>query len=1406
MSSDARSAQVDAVLAVCLWPTNDGNALLLRCQVMMAADHRCAGLGVDTWTVHLDRSEGEPLGLDLRADTLEVQDIPIGLVGDWNVANPTLAVRVGDRIVQANGHSESDQILAACAECYGVLEMVFARGDDQNSVLQALRSARMRQHRACFLVVGVASPADRAKLALKIVELCFRMPAVGDEVHETGMISPTRVLLCSRHGQPDGEGIDAEVAVWPFGQTQKRSCLGRTFDAAIIYDADEMMPETLWATTETVRGGGPIVLVVPRRPSETELAGVFAGERDEEGGQRHALFARLVHTLWEDRACLVLDAELCPYSGGLAEDSRPPPDKAFEGRLVEDRMDAKSGEKELADKAGANAVSTLLNLAATMDQRRTMVSVLLAIRKLASAGNVSTAISHGANARARAPAQRSPKRSEMMPRLPMRGDDDTDAQPHMSKMGDVLPSSLPCSSCSKPRSTASSCVSAADTGSSKTIFVTGRRGRGKSYVAGLVLAGALGLPPDPSSKAVATAAVVSAPEGENMQEVLFAAQVGLTALGWACAEGLELRKAGIPRGFYLLPADSAAAVIPVHVASASSTPILLTALASMGHSVCLVVDEAASVHVPELRAVLAAPATVALLVGTLTGCEGTGGALAFKVLAGTGDGGTWEPQAEPSSALAAASGSSKVMWFTLEQPIRYGNGCPVEQMFYKLLFFGASADRPLRPLDPVVGVDCLAGRVFMLEVNKLTSHEHQEFAHGIVTLLQAHYRTSASDITNMLGQNYMRTFVLLPNSDKARTTPVVVMLCILESPTLMPEENTAGASRISRMRLTTFAVETDYHELMLGAAPGIRIARIVCDPRVRSRGFGSQAVRELCNCLQVQSPDQNSFAVEAPAGTPLRRFGASDVLDAVWMSVSFGATRQLVRFWGRLDFVPAVLSPTPNPQTGEVSIVMILALRSASAALRDALPALGPEFARRFLRGMSRDFSDMSPALAADILAVAVPQAARASLASSSRTDAATASWASCLKGTRLMQSSSHSDSAGAIRTASLRCWRPNPTDAGRLERLAASQSPQGHLAHARDMTLALAEAYFGGELAPLRLSRVDEELLLALGGKGLSADVAAREVGLASGNLAALGAQRVAREVSYRLGRCLAKELHLTAIWDGNHSEQLEVWLPPLHELMCFQHEALDLSGQARSTPNQSCANDATFNRLAASAQTLSCPPRVAANWVYPVEGDAGELTLEPQPCPYGCVGWTIALRCFHTWYRKAWPFHDFPVRLEIPVSLVGTPPSPDDVRVSLTFWDVSVPELMHGSFWGRAWLPQLDEPAEGIWRETLSLPLHAPPGAGSRARQGQGQIRLDVSWKYPQNVTCGDGVVALQRGKGSLVLERPTFDPGGCWDVPASFRFDVRVLHEVCTATSRRPGGGVYMRLRAKQNRPKG
>jgi len=97
-------------------------------------------------TVKIDRSDGSELGLVLNTNTLVIESITDnGLVAAWNIAaqDPGTMLRVGDRVLAANGHSSPVAILAEC-EKQAVLNLLFSKDSCKRRISRTRPHSRSR--------------------------------------------------------------------------------------------------------------------------------------------------------------------------------------------------------------------------------------------------------------------------------------------------------------------------------------------------------------------------------------------------------------------------------------------------------------------------------------------------------------------------------------------------------------------------------------------------------------------------------------------------------------------------------------------------------------------------------------------------------------------------------------------------------------------------------------------------------------------------------------------------------------------------------------------------------------------------------------------------------------------------------------------------------------------------------------------------------------------------------------------------------------------------------------------------------------------------------------------------------------------------------------------------------------
>ena len=158
--------------------------------------------------------------------------------------------------------------------------------------------------------------------------------------------------------------------------------LGNTFGMCILQDFEAITPNLLARTVETVEGGGIVLLLLKGMTSLKQLytlsMDIHSRYRTEAHSDVVARFnERFVLSLGGCESCLFVDDELnvLPISGGKNVKPLPPPDSETEIKS--------EAEKELAaikeDKAQAQPVGSLIRVAKTVDQAKSLLTFVEAI-------------------------------------------------------------------------------------------------------------------------------------------------------------------------------------------------------------------------------------------------------------------------------------------------------------------------------------------------------------------------------------------------------------------------------------------------------------------------------------------------------------------------------------------------------------------------------------------------------------------------------------------------------------------------------------------------------------------------------------------------------------------------------------------------------------------------------------------------------------------------------------------------------------------------------------------------------------------------------------------------------------------------------------------------------------------
>lgn len=318
----------------------------------------------------------------------------------------------------------------------------------------------------------------------------------------------------------------------------------------------------------------------------------------------------------------------------------------------------------------------------------------------------------------------------------------------------------------------------------------------------------------------------------------------------------------------------------------------------------VIVDEAAQIPVPVLEALVARHGAAHLTFCTTThGYEGTGRGFSLRFCA-------WlNRQDLPVHTL------------TIDEPIRWSAGDPVERAVFDALLLDATPDSlPSPRVEAEVAPPPVVARCF--DRDELAAHPTRLRAlFGL--LVQAHYRTTPGDLHRLLDAPNLSVHGLLEHDR------VVGATIVAREGGLSPERVEAMASGATRIRAHALpdALVAHLGLTEAGAWPMARSVRIATHPDRRRRGYARRLVEHV-----HQHHD--------------------DV--ALWGTI-FGATPQVIAFRRSLGYSLVRVSASRGARTGEPSVLMV---RPCAAAATQAVP--------RWCAALARDLPRQLQLLDAD--------------------------------------------------------------------------------------------------------------------------------------------------------------------------------------------------------------------------------------------------------------------------------------------------------------------------------------------------------------------------------------------------------------------------------------------------------
>ncbi|ORY80427.1 GNAT acetyltransferase 2-domain-containing protein [Protomyces lactucae-debilis] len=520
-----------------------------------------------------------------------------------------------------------------------------------------------------------------------------------------------------------------------------------------------------------------------------------------------------------------------------------------------------------------------------------------------------------------------------------------------------------------------------------TVALTAGRGRGKSAALGLAV-----------SSAIAhgySNIFITSPSPENLKTLFEFVFKGFDALKYAehldyeiiqstnVAFNKSIVRVNVFRGHrqtiqYIRPEDAAV----------------------LGQAELVVIDEAAAIPLPLVQKLIG-PYLV-FMASTINGYEGTGRSLSLKLVSqlreqsrgfvGTGkrkSGGDAEVVERSGKVQQSTMSGRTLREISLQEPIRYAQGDPIESWLNKLLCLDANITPKKRDAGCPHPSQC---QLYVVNRDTLFSFHpvSEAFLQKMMALYVAsHYKNSPNDLQLMSDAPAHQLFVLLPpvnEDDKGLPEPLCVVQLALEGQISKESVlNTLSRGQRAGGDLIPWLVSQQFQDDEFAGLSGARVVRIATNPEYTKMGYGSRALQLLDDWYagKITSLDEStttnteaeltrvtdaeleqatlatdSISVRDPRKMPplLLKLSEKRPDTLHYLGVSYGMTSQLHKFWKRAGYAPVYLRQTANDLTGEHTCVMIKVLGEDATWLS----AFAKDFKKRFMNLLGYQFKSFS--------------------------------------------------------------------------------------------------------------------------------------------------------------------------------------------------------------------------------------------------------------------------------------------------------------------------------------------------------------------------------------------------------------------------------------------------------------
>ncbi|NOJ21455.1 tRNA(Met) cytidine acetyltransferase TmcA [Vibrio coralliilyticus] len=277
----------------------------------------------------------------------------------------------------------------------------------------------------------------------------------------------------------------------------------------------------------------------------------------------------------------------------------------------------------------------------------------------------------------------------------------------------------------------------------------------------------------------------------------------------------------------------------------------------------LLVDEASAIPIPMLQKMVERHHRCVFST-TIHGYEGCGRGFTLKFQA-------WLRQQRPGA-----------VFYHLDQPIRWNENDPIERWLFETFLLNAELETPPLTVLPPIKLELVDKQQLVVQPDLLRS--------CFALLVNAHYQTSPNDLMLLLEDDAIQLYAAF-SEQYCLGCMLTIKEGELEEPLI---KSIQQGQRRPRGHLVPVMLANHLGLTQAASQASLRVMRIATHPDYQQQGLGSAMLEQLT-----------------------QRSGSQ------FMSTSFGATSELIRFWRKNGFVPVKLGVQRDQASGCHSVVMV---------------------------------------------------------------------------------------------------------------------------------------------------------------------------------------------------------------------------------------------------------------------------------------------------------------------------------------------------------------------------------------------------------------------------------------------------------------------------------------------------